>query len=84
MLRELPSLPARNAILLGWASELPIMVRMNYLNEKFRPKSDDPGYWNTWTESNRAVNWNEISKEWQDYTNEDGDYNLFGNNQESV
>lgn len=84
MLRELPSLPARNAILLGWASELPVMVRMNYLNEKFRPKSDDPEYWNTWTESNRAVNWDEISKEWQDYSNEDGNYNLLGNNQENV
>ncbi len=72
MLRELPSLPARNAILLGWASELPVMVRMNYLNEQFRPRSDDPEYWNTWTESNRAVSWNEISKEWQDYSNEDG------------
>ena len=71
MLRELPSLPARNAILLGWASELPVMVRMNYLNEQFRPKSDDPEYWNTWTESTRAVSWNEISKEWQDYSNED-------------
>lgn len=71
MLRELPSLPARNAILLGWASELPVMVRMNYLNEQFRPKSDDPKYWNTWTESIRAVSWNEISKEWQDYSNED-------------
>lgn len=72
MLRELPSLAARNAILLGWASELPVMVRMNYLNEQFRPRSDDPEYWNTWTESKRAVSWNEISKEWQDYSNEDG------------
>lgn len=61
-----------------------LMVRMNYLNEKFRPKSDDPEYWNTWTESNRAVNWDEISKEWQDYSNEDGNYNLLGNNQENV
>ena len=33
LLRELPSLPSRNAILLGWASELPVMVRMNYLDE---------------------------------------------------
>lgn len=69
MLRELPSLPARNAILLGWASELPVMVRMNYLNELFRPKSDDPEYWSTWTESNKCVKWDEISKDWQDYSN---------------
>ena len=72
MLRELPSLPARNAILLGWASELPVMVRMNYLNELFRPKSDDPEYWSTWTESNKCVKWDEISKDWQDYSNTEG------------
>lgn len=69
ILRELPSLPARNAILLGWASELPVMVRMNYLNEHFRPKSDDPEYWNTWTESDKTVKWDEVSREWQDYSN---------------
>ncbi|MFC1238379.1 ATP-binding protein [Treponema vincentii] len=71
MLRDLPSLPSRNAILLGWASELPVMVRMNYLNEQFRPKSDDPEYWKTWTESNKTVKWNEISREWQSYFNTD-------------
>lgn len=69
ILRELPSLPARNAILLGWASELPVMVRMNYLNEYFRPKSDDPEYWRTWTENDKTVEWNEISRGWQDYSN---------------
>lgn len=73
LLRELPSLPSRNAILLGWASELPVMVRMNYLNEAFRPKSDDPEYWNIWTDSDRTVRWSEISNEWQDYTRKDED-----------
>ena len=72
MLRELPSLPTRNAILLGWASELPVKVRMNYLNKHLRPKSDDPEYWRTWTESNETVKWNEISREWQDYSNTEG------------
>ena len=67
LLRELPSLPSRNAILLGWASELPIMVRMNYLEEQYRPKSDDPEYWNVWTTSDRTVNWNTVAHRWQDY-----------------
>lgn len=31
MLRELPVLPSQYAILLGWASELPVLVRMNDL-----------------------------------------------------
>lgn len=68
LLRELPSLPSRNAILLGWASELPVMVRMNFLQEQYRPKSDDPEYWNVWTTSGRTVNWNTVAKRWQDYT----------------
>lgn len=67
LLRELPSLPSRNAILLGWASELPVMVRMNYLDEKYRPKSDDPEYWNVWTDSDRVVDWNTVASRWQDY-----------------
>jgi DNA helicase HerA-like ATPase len=37
LLRELPSLPSQNAILLGWASELPVLVKMNDL-----PKSQQP------------------------------------------
>ena len=71
LLRELPSLPARNAILLGWTSELPVLVQMNFLNKEFRPKSDDPKYWSTWTIDEKIFNWDEISKEWQDYSYED-------------
>lgn len=75
LLRELPSLPSRNAILLGWASELPIMVRMNYLEEQYRPKSDDPEYWNVWTTSDRTVNWNTVAHRWQDYIEANPDSN---------
>ena len=78
LLRELPSLPSRNAILLGWASELPIMVRMNYLEEQYRPKSDDPEYWNVWTTSDRTVNWNTVAHRWQDYI----ETNPYSNNEE--
>ena len=66
LLRELPSLPPRNAILLGWASELPVMVRMNYLDAQYRPKSDDPQYWKTWIESKKEVNWKIIADKWQE------------------
>lgn len=78
LLRELPSLPSRNAILLGWASELPIMVRMNYLEEQYRPKSDDPEFWNVWTTSDRTVNWNTVAHRWQDYI----ETNPYSNNEE--
>jgi hypothetical protein len=66
LLRELPSLPSQRAILLGWASELPIMVHMRYLEKDHRPKSDDPDYWDVWTgKAERKVNWEEIAQDWQ-------------------
>jgi len=65
LLRELPSLPSRNAILLGWASELPVSVQMNYLKEEHRPQSNDPDYWNVWTNKERVVNWKAIADDWQ-------------------
>ena len=72
LLRELPSLPSQQAILLGWAAELPTMVRMNDLNFDERPHSDDPDFWDVWTGKDkdgnpveRTVNWSEIANEWQ-------------------
>ena len=69
LLRELPSLPSRNAILLGWASELPVMVQMNFLKEEYRPQSDDPDYWDAWTRSDRSVTWQVIASDWQNVDN---------------
>ncbi|NCB26141.1 MAG: ATP-binding protein [Bacteroidia bacterium] len=69
LLRELPSLPSQKAILLGWASELPVLVQMNYLEEAHRPKSDDPEYWKIWTdteENARTVDWGSIADSWQE------------------
>lgn len=65
LLRELPSLPSRNAVLLGWASEMPVMVRMNYLEDKYRPKSDDPQFWRSWKNDEQTVKWDDISTKWQ-------------------
>lgn len=76
LLRDLPSLPSRNAILLGWASELPVLVQMNALPEHHRPKSDDPDFWAVWSGEGlrpnpdgglqeRDVDWNKIANDWQ-------------------
>lgn len=72
LLRDLPSLPARHAILLGWASELPVLVQMNALSEEQRPKSDDPDFWAVWTGQasdgqvvERSVDWKYIAEDWQ-------------------
>ena len=71
LLRELPSLPSQNAILLGWASELPMMVRMNDLPKDKQPQSADPDYWDVWTgkdpERNKVVrkpNWKAVADDW--------------------
>ena len=72
LLRELPSLPSQNAILLCWASELPILVKMNDLPKAHQPHSDDPDFWNVWTRQStdgqpvvRNANWKEIADDWQ-------------------
>lgn len=72
LLRDLPSLPSRHAILLGWASELPVLVQMNQLPEHHRPKSDDPDFWAVWSGQDndgevveREVDWKAIADDWQ-------------------
>ena len=72
LLRDLPSLPSRHAILLGWASELPVLVQMNALPEHHRPKSDDPDFWGVWSGRDsdsqaveRTVDWKAIADDWQ-------------------
>lgn len=73
LLRELPSLPSQSAILLGWALELPVLVRMNDLPKSHQPRSDDPEFWGVWLgrdEMNnpisRFANWRAIASDWQD------------------
>ncbi len=71
LLRDLPSLPSQNAILLGWASELPTLVKMRDLPDDHRPQSDDPDFWDVWTGKNkeghsveRSVDWKAIADKW--------------------
>ncbi|HIF9358889.1 TPA: ATP-binding protein [Photobacterium damselae] len=72
LLRELPSLPSQHAILMGWASELPVLVKMKNLTKDQQPHSDDPDFWNVWTRKDengnsveRKADWYEVVKEWQ-------------------
>ena len=70
LLRELPSLPSQNAILLGWASELPVLVRMNDLPKAQQPQSDDPDFWDVWTgKESRQIDWKKVTDDWQGNTN---------------
>jgi hypothetical protein len=72
LLRDLPSLPSRNAILLGWASELPVLVQITPLAEHHRPRSDDPDFWAVWTgQTPRGIDWADIAHDWQQLPLED-------------
>ncbi|AMS26365.1 ATPase [Bacteroidetes bacterium UKL13-3] len=74
LLQELPILPTRKAILLGWASPLPILVEMRELKKEHRPKSDDPDFWDVWTRNEpREVNWKELSNDWQNINEDEPD-----------
>jgi hypothetical protein len=65
LLRELPSLPTRQAILLGWATPIPILVEVDELLDEQRPQSADPDFWDVWTRAKeRNVNWGPIASEW--------------------
>ena len=66
LLRELPSLPSQMAILLGWASELPVLVKISDLPKSQQPRSDDPEFWKVWTyEQQRPVDWKTVADDWQ-------------------
>jgi hypothetical protein len=61
-----------HAILLGWASELPVLVQMNALLEQHRPKLEDPDFWAVWSGQDsegqtveRPLDWKTIADDWQ-------------------
>jgi len=66
ILNELPVLPTKKAILLGWAAPVPILVDMNELKKEHQPDSKDPDFWDVWTgKEKRKIDWKEITDEWQ-------------------
>ncbi len=65
LLRELPSLPSRQAILLGWATPIPVLVEMDELPENQRPHSADPDFWKVWTlDERRKIDWQKLTVDW--------------------
>ena len=66
LLRELPSLPTRRAILLGWAAPAPTLVEVQDIPKELRPHSPDPYFWDVWTGAkSRKINWAKVAQEWQ-------------------
>jgi hypothetical protein len=65
LLKELPSLPSRQAILLGWAATVPALVEITELPYEHRPRSSDPKFWDVWTgKEDRPVDWGKIVEDW--------------------
>jgi hypothetical protein len=65
LLRELPSLPSRRAILLGWGAPAPVLVEVRELPENQRPHSPDPDFWSVWTGMRPcSVDWQTIADSW--------------------
>ena len=66
LLRELPSLPTRRAMLLGWAAPAPILVEVQEIPEAHRPHSPDPAFWAVWTgKAKRRIDWAKVARQWQ-------------------
>ena len=65
LLRELPSMPSRRAILLGWGAHAPVLVEVRELPEPQRPHSPDPAFWRVWTgERACKIDWQAIARSW--------------------
>lgn len=66
LLNELPNLPSRQAILVGWATPLPVVVNINELKENQRPRSDDPDFYDVWIgNKEREIDWRKVIDDWQ-------------------
>ncbi len=64
-LRELPSLPSRRAVLLGWGAPTPLLTEIQELPENHRPNSSDPDFWSVWTRIKKCTaDWPEVRKHW--------------------
>jgi hypothetical protein len=67
LLRELPSLPSRRAILLGWAVPAPVLLEVSELPREHRPFSPDPAFWDVWTGRQDAeVDWTKVAAAWSE------------------
>ena len=65
LLEDLPSLPTRHALLLGWASPLPTLLEVRELPDEQRPQSADPDFWAVWTGAREPdVEWKKIADHW--------------------
>lgn len=63
---ELPALPSQVALLVGWAVEMPLLVRVHDLPRQYQPSSSDPDLSNAWRNGD-SVDWSSVADEWSNY-----------------
>lgn len=65
LLNELPSLPSRRAILLGWGAPAPVLVEVREVPFEHRPHSPDPEFWAAWTGDRECtIDWPRVVERW--------------------
>lgn len=68
---ELPGLPSQTALMVGWALDVPTVVRVADLAQRYRPRSADPDFAGAWTgEMAATADWGRVANEWAGLTGE--------------
>jgi len=66
LLGELPSLPQQRAVILGIATEAPVLVELRSLSEKYRPSSSNPPFWDHWSGSRiTGLTYEGLEEQWK-------------------
>jgi hypothetical protein len=67
LLKELPSLPTQKAILIGIATEIPLVFDVRPLPIAHRPNSAHPDFWDVWThQRDLDLDLNDLASGWSD------------------
>ena len=62
---ELPALPSQTALAVGWAIDVPTVVRIADLPEHHRPRSEDPDFAGSWrADSAEGAQWAAVATDW--------------------
>jgi len=65
LIQELPVLPEQTGLLVGWAADIPVLVRISDLDEEYQPKSTDPDFAGLWKgEWDPKAGWEEVVADW--------------------
>ena len=65
LVEELPALPSQTALLVGWALDVPTLVRIDDLDPEHQPRSADPDFAALWRGDSRSdERWERVVEDW--------------------